>query len=270
MTNLELKRKRIEAFVKIAALLAVGFVFQPFVFLAIKGLIGLIVAGIVSLFGVNVFFPWFAMKVANWRLKALKHEASLNPIETLENAFKQKQEALDKSRDNIKQTFTIVQNLANQIKTHNERFPNRPSQHLERFNKLRTLTKLRESKYILAFQQLVAFGELIEEKRSDWEIAKSMAEADKLSAVGQDFESKLKQDAALASIEHGLNFAFSELDASLMDEAAQNRVAEAQGQTTVTVAAPANPRQLTERAGPQTIDLDVLELPELAPAVARK
>ena len=48
MNDLELKRKRIEAVVKIVAMLVTGFVVAPFIFIAVKGLIGLAIAGVIG------------------------------------------------------------------------------------------------------------------------------------------------------------------------------------------------------------------------------
>ena len=68
-----------------------------------------------------------------------------------------------------------------------------------------------------------AFAEVIDEKRSDWKIAQTMAEASKLANVGQDFQSKLLKDTALNTIQDGLNLAFSELETSLLDEQTGDR-----------------------------------------------
>ena len=112
--DIELKRKRIETLVKYAALPVVGFFVAPFILVAIKGLIGLAVAAAVSLVVVNLA-PAFAVTVANWRLKAIKAAAAMNPIETLENQYADKQAALLRMRENIKQSYAVLQNLYSQM-----------------------------------------------------------------------------------------------------------------------------------------------------------
>lgn len=221
MNDLELKRKRIETVVKVLGLGAVAFFLAPFIVMTIKGLIGLTVAAVISLLVVNVGVPWFAIKLANWRLKALKYEASLNPIETLENQYGQRVEALNGIRDNLKEFFAVVQELASQIKEHEERYPDKPSQFTEKYQKMLALYNQRAIKYKQAQKNLGQFAELIEEKRSDWKVAQAAAKAMKLANVGQDFQDKLMQDTALSSIQDGLNLAFSELEVSLLDEANQ-------------------------------------------------
>lgn len=100
MIDLEQKRKRIEGLVKIGGLCVIGLVVAPFIFLTIQGLLGLVLAAGISFTAIN-FVPWYAAKVANWRLKAIKHEASKNPIETLQNDLRFKTLELDSRKTNI-------------------------------------------------------------------------------------------------------------------------------------------------------------------------
>jgi hypothetical protein len=217
MNDLEQKRQRIEKVVKVLLLLGIGFVAAPFIFVAIKGLIGLLIALTIGVAAIN-FAPAVAAGLANWKLKALKAAAAANPIETLENQYAERESALLKIRENIKEFNAVVMELFSQIQAHNEQYPDRPSQFLDKYNKMVALLQLRSKKYKAAQSNLKAFGELIEEKRSDWKVAQSAAKAMKLANVGEDFQSKLMQDTALGTIQDGLNMAFSELEVSLLDE----------------------------------------------------
>jgi len=91
MNELEQKRKRIELAVKITAFSIIGFLVAPVILLVIKGLVGLIVAGIIG-FAAIQFAPYLGMVIANWRLKALKAEARKNPVETLQNIYVRKED----------------------------------------------------------------------------------------------------------------------------------------------------------------------------------
>jgi hypothetical protein len=117
MNELEVKRKRIETAVKILALGVVGFFVAPFIFAAIGGMIGLAIAGVVGLVAINLA-PSVAVAVANWRLKALKAVAAANPIETLENRYQDRQSALAGIRENIKKSYSVLQELYAQIQEH--------------------------------------------------------------------------------------------------------------------------------------------------------
>lgn len=128
MNTLELKRQKIEKLAKLLwmpVLIAVGgFLISPFVISAIGGLVGGAVLLFLGLLAVNLA-PTFAAKFANWRLKALKYEASLNPIETLENRLKEGQEKLLLKRQNIEETYTVAQGLYDQIGKHKSEYINR-------------------------------------------------------------------------------------------------------------------------------------------------
>lgn len=251
MNELELKRKRIETFGKVIGLCVAGFFFAPIALLTIKGLVSLIVVSVIALFTVNVLVPWFAVSLANWRLKALKSAAAANPIETLENRYQDRQNALIGIRENIKKSYSVLQELYSQIQEHSEKYPNRPSQYLDKYNKLKSLIELRGKKYKQAQANLVKFGELIEEKRSDWKIAQTMAAASELANVGEDFQSKLLQDTALNTIQDGLNMAFSELETSLLDE--DNSTTPSS--VSVIEVSSTSVKSIAEKCGPPSLDL---------------
>jgi hypothetical protein len=182
-------------------------------------------------------------------LKALKAVASANPIETLENRYQVRDNALVGIRENIKKSYAVLQELWAQIQEHTEKYPNRPSQYLDKYNKLKALVELRGKKYKLAQANLKTFGELIEEKRSDWKIAQTMAAASELANVGEDFTSKLLQDTALNTIQDGLNMAFSELETSLLDEQPNTTV------NVVEVSSTPVKAGIPVKCGPPTLDL---------------
>ncbi len=256
-TDLEARRKRIETWAKVLGLGVAGLLFAPFAVATITGLISLIVVGVIGLLAVNVGVPWFAASLANWRLKALKAVAAANPIETLENRYAQLKDSLLKQRENIKQRIAIASKIFEQIKGYESSFK-KPSPRRDQYEKLNQLVEVSKSKYSNAQVSLVAFGQLIDEKRSDWEIALSMAEANKLANVGEDFTAKLMQDTALTTISDGLNLAFAELDASVMDENIQKVL---NGETaTVTVApavaVPATARSSNRLTPPSDLDFD--------------
>jgi hypothetical protein len=214
--TLEQKRQNIERAVKIIVLCVVAFLVSPFIFATIKGLAGLAIAAVVALVMINVA-PSAAALIATWRLKALKAVAAANPIETLQIAYNTRKESLIKQRDNIKARIAVASKIFSQI-TNFERQFNKPSPRRVPYEKLNQLIELSKSRYQNAQVALVDFGRVIEEKSADWEIVQSMNEANKLRQAGEDFTSKLMSDTALTTVQTGLDTAFAELDAAVMDE----------------------------------------------------
>ena len=253
--DLEARRKRIETWAKVLGLGIAAFLFAPFAIATITGLISLIVVGTIGLLTVNIGIPWFSRSLANWRLKALKAVAAANPIETLQNRYAQLQDSLLKQRDNIKQRIAIASKIFDQIKLFENQF-NKPSPRREQYEKLNQLVGISKSKYQTAQVNLVAFGKLIEEKSADWEIALSMAQANKLANVGEDFTSKLMQDTALTTIQDGLNVAFAELDASVMDENIQKVLNGDHAEVTVSPSPVPTIRPVKQLAPPTELDFD--------------
>lgn len=254
MQDTEQRRKKIETLVKWIALPVIGFFVAPFIFITIKGLIGLIVSGVISLTAIN-FTPWLAMKLANWRLKALKFEAGENPIETLENQYQERETALLAFRDNIKSFSAEVQNFYSELEGFKQEYPASAGKFDTQYSNMRALLVARADKYKKAKQNLESFSRVIDQKRSEWKIAQAAAKMSKAAGVGEDFMAKLMTDTALDSVQTSLNTAFAELEVSLLDEK--------DGRTTVVV----SPSMITEHAGPPTLDLEIEPIKERVPVV---
>jgi hypothetical protein len=221
MNELELKRKNIEKWAKrlwLPLIIAVGgFLISPFVLTALGGLIGGAALLVVGLACVN-FAPTVAIWFANWRLKAMKYAVSLNPVEQLERRLKSAHEDLAVKKERIEKTHVVAQGLASQIEEHNTKFPDRPSRHQAKFEKLCRKIDMLSKLYKKTKAQVKEFGIFVDEKRSDWEIAKTFLEANKLVDAGAKFEEDLMTDTASRTIQEGLDMAFADLETSLLDE----------------------------------------------------
>jgi len=217
MNEFDLKRNRAETIVKVLLGGIICFLMAPFIFIAIKGFVGLVVAGVLSFIALNMV-PWFAAKVGNWRLKALKHEASKNPVETLERAFEVKKNGLIQYRQSIVTFEGEVNNFRGVINEHKKLYPD-DTRYDEKFDKMCQLLDHRKKKYKIAQGQLAAFDEVIDRARSEWKVYQMAVKLDAAAGAGEDFESKLMKDTALDAIQTGMNTAFAELEISLLDDA---------------------------------------------------
>lgn len=217
MNDIEQKRQKFETWAKYIGLGVAGLLFAPFAIATIKGVISLLVVFTIGALAFHVGLPWLSASLAVWRLKALKAVAAANPIEQFELRYKERKDALVKQRENIKQRLAIAARIFNQITTFEQQF-NKPSPRRKPYDQLVQLVELSKSRYTNAQVALVSYGKLIDEKRADWEIVQSMNEESKLRQVGEDFVSKLMEDTALNTVQNGLDTAFAELDAAVMDE----------------------------------------------------
>jgi predicted RNase H-like nuclease (RuvC/YqgF family) len=218
MNDLEIKRNRIEKTVKILSLLVVGFLVAPFVFIAIKGLVGLAVAGAISLVVVNLI-PWFSAMVANWRLKALKHEAAKNPIETLQNDYRKRIEALQAFRQSILNSKAEVYSFRDKLDGFKKQYPADAAKFDEQYRQMLALLKLRGQKYEEAKGNLERYDGEITRAKAIWDMAQAAAAMNKAAGVDADeFYAKIQVETALDSVQKNLNLAFADLEMSLVDE----------------------------------------------------
>jgi len=248
--DLERKRQKIETAVKIVGALVIGFVIAPFIFIAIKGLLGLIAAAIVSLVAINLT-PWFSAKLANWRLKAIKNEAAKNPIETMENEYKDKVKMLWRMKDSIRVFYGSVRTFHGKLDGFKRDFPQDSKQFDDQYSAMMQLLELRKAKYEEAKLGLTKFESVINRAKAIWEMAQEAAKMRNAAGADVDaFYSKLKVEYALDSVTSNMNKAFGDLELALMDEKTTPAI-ENQPVAAIPVS-----------TGPPTLDLNFDEEPE--------
>ncbi|MFT3870895.1 MAG: hypothetical protein QM715_20775 [Nibricoccus sp.] len=187
-------------------------------FIAIKGLVGLIVAAAVSLVVVNLI-PWFSAIVANWRLKALKHEAAKNPIETLQNDYRKRIEALQAFRQSILNSKAEVASFRDKLDGFKKQYPADAAKFDEQYHQMLALLKLRGKKYEEAKGNLERYDGEITRAKAIWDMAQAAAAMNKAAGVDADeFFAKIQVETALDSVQKNLNLAFADLEMSLVDE----------------------------------------------------
>lgn len=218
MQDLEQKRKRIEMVVKTGAALVVGFIVAPFIFVAIKGALGLLAAGIIGVIAINVA-PWIGAKAANLRLKAIKHEASKNPIETLQNELKSRMEALARFRGAIEASAASVHSFAGKLEGFKKQFPSDAEKFDEQHAQARAHLETKKQKYKFAMANLKVFEAEIAKADAIWQLALAAADMNKATGVNeQDFFAKIQVETALDSVQKSIGTAFADLELSVLDE----------------------------------------------------
>jgi len=260
MNELDLKRIRIEKRVKIAATIAVtlgiGFLVAPIVFSAIKGLLGLIIVGAIALVTINLV-PWFSAVVANWRLKAIKHEAAKNPIETLQNNYNERCENLAKYKAYIESTSAALGAFRAKIEGFKRDYPQDAEKYDAQAAQMKQLLMVRAQKYHDAKNELKRYEDQINRVSAEWDMAQEAAKMNKV-ATGVDSEAflaKIQVDTALDSVQKSLYTAFADLELSLGEEKATINVTPTQTSDA--------PKAIEN--GRHSLDLDI-EAPDVVPA----
>lgn len=122
-----IKRQKLATYAKWGLALLAAAIISPIIFFAVKGLIGLALAGLIGLTIVN-FAPVVAMKFANWKVKAITHEAKQNPIETMQNLLFAKREAFQIFKQNVENAITATKAFEQKTIEFSKKYPHRAAE----------------------------------------------------------------------------------------------------------------------------------------------
>lgn len=199
--------------------LTAAVVISPVIFMAVSGIVGLSLAVVVGLALVNGA-PVVAMKLANWKLKGIKHEASVNPVETLQNGYREQDAALVRFARSITEFRMEVANFAGQIEVFASQFPQDAEKFRNQLATMNRLLKVREARYQAARDELIKFAGEIKRAEAIWKMGQAAQRLNKAAGFSDDdFLARIKTETALDSVQSSMNKAFAELETSLLDEA---------------------------------------------------
>jgi len=219
--DLDVRRMKLATKVKWALGLVGLAVIAPVTFLAIQGLAGLIVAGVLTLATIN-FAPVVAMKFSNWKVKGIVAEAKTNPIETMINQAAQRKAALDRTKESITSTRVEVTTFKRKAEIMAKKYPTEAATFQQQAAKMERLLLFRVEKWQKAQAELKVYYDTIEKARAMWEMSQEAQKLNKLAGVQEgDFMEKLKTDVSLESVNKSLETAFSEMETALMEEGSQ-------------------------------------------------
>jgi len=203
-----------------------GLVVAPVIFIAIFGLVGLTVAltiaAVVTLAG-WALLPYAGMVAANWKIKLLKREASRNPVETMQNELRRRQELLEQFKQKIITFGSKVKTFQDKVGSLKRQFPDDAPQFEESLSKMKQLYALRQSKYKEAEEGIAEFEAEIEKANILWDVGQAAAAAGESAGMSdEDFYAKIKVKSSLNAIQDKLNLSFAQLDVALLSEKEPN------------------------------------------------
>lgn len=213
------RKAKIQKWVTVGLIGLAGLIVSPIVFLAIKGLVGLAIAAVLGL-AIVTFTPWVSMKFANWRVKAIMHEAGENPIETMINLLAAKRQAFEVFKENVTNAVTARDNFKAKCLEFAKKYPARA----EEFNQqLANMTELvaRKKQALADAQQSLEVGQhKLEEMKAYWDMSQAAQEANKAAGMDTgDLYEKLKADTAVDAVFESMNKAFAQLEvAAALDD----------------------------------------------------
>lgn len=216
--NIEIRKEKIATRTKWALALA-ALVVSPVILMIVKGLIGLAVAGAIGL-GIISFAPVVAMKFANWKLKAIKHEAATNPIETMQNVWREKESALRAFYGRVEDFATEVRNFGDKLVGFKAEFPGEAAKFEATLRAMEALLQRRRARLSEARAELQRFDREINKADAIWKMGQAAAAMTKAAGMTEDdFMQRIKTETAIDAVQSNLNRALAQLETSLAEEA---------------------------------------------------
>ena len=207
----EQKKARAEKYAKYVIAGVVCAAVSPFIFLVVKGMVGLIIAAAVG-FTTLQFTPWFAMKIANLRMKAIMNEASKNPIETMNNVYRENMQTIQQTDQKIAQFEGRLGDFKSKMNWFQQKYPNDVQQFQDTADKMQAVLTRQKAKQKAAKIAARDFHDQIVRAEAIYEMALSAHAVQELSG---DLEKQVFQDikkrVAFDSVTHSFNVAVAEL-----------------------------------------------------------
>lgn len=194
-------------FVKYSVLVLGLAVFAPVIWLAVGGLVGLVLFGAIALGTWMLKEPAFTF-AANMRLKLIKAEAAKNPVETLQTEHLRQSEILEERKKGIDDLAGAIRTLDQTIDKLQQEFPDSPElpQLREDQAQLETLESSRRADWQQAYISLGEFAKEIQRVSRLWDVSLAAARARQQSGLtNEEWMAKLKTQTSLDAIRTNLN-----------------------------------------------------------------
>lgn len=212
MNTLEVKKQAIAKWAKYALGAVAALVISPIIFLVVKGIVGLMIAGTLGLVMINAA-PWVAMKLANWKVRAIKAEAGANPIETLENLLIAKRAAFNVAVEEVTKGVAARDDFAVKTRAFARQYPARAAEFEQKLAAMTGLIERKKDALQAAQEQLRLASDKLDEMKAYWDMSQAAQAANAAVQMDTgDLYERMKADTAYDSVMSSFNQAFAELE----------------------------------------------------------
>lgn len=195
--------------------LAAAGLLAPLIFMSIKGMLGL---GLALFLGLMLIHgaPWVAMKAANLGLKAVKHEARLNPIESLQQQAQAARERLDQSRQELQNFNAQRRNFEQEVEQYRKESPDDVAELEQQLEQINALFEHKQKQLAQAEREIEQVEEATSRAARKWKMAQS---ANRMSALAGGTKTKamdkIVAEEAFDSVRTSMNQALASMDAAI-------------------------------------------------------
>jgi hypothetical protein len=206
---------------KYIVLLCLGaLIVSPIIFLIVKGIAGLIAAGVLlmgAMFGAGPL----SQKMANARMKAMQKEAVVNAKSQLQNEHIRRETGLRVSHDALETLIGQSNLMVAKGRDNIRKYPDEREKYEREINAIEGLIKIRKTKYQNAVIAVAAFKKDMEKAVDELDFAAMVQDTKAAAGIIDDPLQTLLANTSLQAAQKAMNTALSELDMMLVDESAQ-------------------------------------------------
>lgn len=207
-----MEKSKIQRWAQIGLVGLAALIISPVIFMVIKGLVGLAVAAAVGATIVTLT-PWVSMKLANWRVKAIKDEARTNPIETMTNLLIEKQRAYGLFKTQVETAVTAYKDFETRCREFSRKYPDRAQEFNRQLVDMSSLVEQKKAALIQAKETLREGENKLVEMKAYWEMSQAAQAAHQAAGLDTgDLYEKLKADTAVDGVFESVNRAFAQLE----------------------------------------------------------
>jgi hypothetical protein len=215
MSSPEEKRQAWANVLKWIAGLVAAAVLSPIIFLALKGVLGLLALAVAAAAGFTMLklAPWFSLMVTNLGIKLFIREVEANPIESMESLRIEKTQEAEAADVEIVEFETEIRNYDDQTKEFERRYPEESSTFKDISRQMHEALVSMKQEQESARKALVDLAQRIEKARA---IYKMSLAAQRVAQLSKSAEKKvfqeIKEKVAFDAVQSQLNRSFSALN----------------------------------------------------------
>ena len=221
----EAQRKKIALITKWAIVGVVCLVIGPLATTILAGALGMAAIGVVGVAGwvCIEMAPWFAMKVANVRMKAIMKEAEKNPIETMNNVFAEQSQIIRDKDNSIMEFEGSLADYNDKVIAMAKRYPEDAARFQDVVTKMKTALASMKRKQALAKDAQREYKNQIDKAKMLYDMALATARVTALSQSAQDeVFMDIKKQISFDTVNHKFNTAVAALSQEVDDQPEYN------------------------------------------------
>lgn len=207
----EVRKKQIATAMKWAAGLGLGLWVSTWIFSAIGGLIGLIIAAALGV-AVQQLAPWYTMFMANLAMKLLVGEARKNPIETMKNIYVDNMKTIEAKDQKIGEFAGRLEDFKDKMDGFAKKYPEEADKYRQVAAKMGALLKRQIQKQKQAKEAAKYYYDRIQKAEAIYAMACAARDVQTLAGkIEKQVYQDIMKQVAFDSVTHQFNTAVAEL-----------------------------------------------------------